>query len=213
MNSYLDTTIFREILFGHEEIRDNIISEIDKNPKRVISYHVQSEFFSGLVKDFINFYFLFKQDECKTLNDAIAIWQNHFSSRKLKNILTLLGRMVQNDSDSKDKAVLLANLKLHIKNYIDKFFSQFDEYAPNKIKCDRLRKNFPSNGFSDTDMKNFIKEIDRCKPKKCNAASIVNGVRFRIYWGDALFSKFDFCIFSGRRLALSFVKLSDLFEV
>lgn len=146
----LDSSVARKIITGasyYKEYYDSEFSDQDLN----VSDYVFMEFRRSLIIPLLEFICLVDMPENRCLDDALAIWEDHFSSGKLKAVGFIVRKLIRfdkiNPSDADSKQLTVLRLSQIVNDLEREWRTVFVQYNGH-TECPRAKAKLKLKGAS-----------------------------------------------------------------
>jgi len=158
---FLETSVPRQMLFGHSLIKKEIRKSLGHCTQRWSSFYVLMEYKRSVVKTLIDLYFVAKEE--KTPSDALHYFQEGFRTRQNKIILSAIATLLEDSEIANDKSRFLVKLETLVLGSLQFFQDLIDQYIENKTGCS-LGKTLIQQGIpTEEAYRRFLEEIDCVK--------------------------------------------------
>ena len=151
--SYLDTSVLRQLRFGHPEQKKALIASIPA--PHYVSTYVLMEFIRGVILYYIELYFESAETRHPSFADACTFSTETFSNRNLKTLLGLtISLMQEQDFDPANpanKETCRRKLQDHIFSVAEELFSLYRNVGIAEEACSKLRKHLARKELEERD--------------------------------------------------------------
>src|SRR4030042_4974343 len=155
---FLETSVPRQMLFGHTLIKEEIQKYLRSCTQKWSSFYVLMEYKRSVVKTLIDLYFVAKKE--KTPSDALHYFQEGFKTRQNKIILSAIATLLEDSEIANDKVKFLVKLETLIFGSFQYFHDLIDKYIENKIACPLGKISIQEGMAREEGYRKFLEEID-----------------------------------------------------
>lgn len=155
---FLETSVPRQMLFGHSLIKEEIRTYLRRCAQKWSSFYVLMEYKRSVVKTLIDFYFVAKEE--KTPSDALHYFQEGFKTRQNKIILSAIATLLEDSEIANDKLRFLVKLETLIFGSFQYFHDLIDKYIENRTGCPLGKISIEDGTPREEAYRKFSEEID-----------------------------------------------------
>jgi hypothetical protein len=155
---FLETSVPRQILFGHSLIKEEIGKCLRNCTQKRSSFYVLMEYKRSVVKTLIDLYFVAKEE--KTPSDALHYFQEGFRTRQNKIVLSAVATLLEDSGIANDKLRFLVKLETLIFGSFQYFHDLIDKYIENKTGCPLGKISIQDEVPREEAYRKFLEEID-----------------------------------------------------
>ncbi len=155
---FFETSVLRQMLFGHSLIKDEIRKYLKRCTQKWSSFYVLMEYKRSVVKTLIDFYFVAKEE--KTPSDALHYFQEGFKIRQNKVVLGAIATLLEDSEIANDKQKFLIKLEILIMGSFQYFYDTINKFIENKTSCPLGKISIHGGMLSEEGYRKFLEEID-----------------------------------------------------
>lgn len=155
---FLETSVPRQMLFGHSLIKEEIREYFTRCSQKWSSFYVLMEYKRSVIKTLIDLYFVAKEE--KTPSDALHYFQEGFRTRQNKIVLSAIATLLEDSEIANDKLRFLVKLETLIFGSFQYFHDLIDKYIENKTGCPLGKISIREGMAREEAYRKFLEEID-----------------------------------------------------
>ena len=153
----LETSILRKLIWGIELERGEINS-LTRDGTRFTSEYCLKEFYVGVIKALIEFYFLFKNDSLSSSQEDVSAFSQKYGTRTPKLMMVIIAQL-NNGNFTNNKVEDSALIKTYILDLFQKVnFQLVNQVVSNSHKCGVSKLKITE--LSDTQLRDFYNGIE-----------------------------------------------------
>lgn len=158
---FLETSVPRQMLFGHSLIKEEINKHLRPYTQKWSSFYVLMEYKRSVVKTLIDLYFVAREE--RTPSDALHYFQEGFKIRQTKVILSAIATLLEDSEIANNKQKFLIKLETFIFGSFQSIYDLIDKFIENKIGCPLGKTSIQEGVLTEEAYRKFVKEIDCAK--------------------------------------------------
>lgn len=142
---FLETSVPRNLLFGHELIKNKIRKQL-KGAHCWSSFYVLMEFKRSVVKTLIDFHSVILEEG--SVNGALDFYANRFNPREIKCVLSAISKLLAESDLQNDQEKFVIRLRRLIYQSVEDFNILVGHFVTNRTRCPLAGASL-DEGFDD----------------------------------------------------------------